>query len=229
MEAILTTAGIVVLVVLGLVGGGIVWGVGHAAGWGKKKDGQKAISATTRKALSAAFLDVDTAKQKDVEKVVAPYLEDAALGNAAHGVMDTFVRAQTCKKGILALLEQEFDKNSLTWEKYQAPVEVAFDGVVRNAAQIANHMQGFDSAEYQRMNRIDQAGGYDDESNEVARLKVMRETLREIDKHQRNNDSLLTELENLRKELMNLTGSATDTSQIIEEIQQLADDTKYYL
>lgn len=229
MEAILAIMGIVTLVLVGAVGGGVVWGIGNAAGWGKKGSKPKAIGTTARRALPRAYLDVDAASQQDVEKIVNAYLEDAVLGGHAQAVTDTFARMQTCRTGIFMLLEQEFDKNSLTWDKFSAPVEVAFDGVVRNSAQIANRLLTFDSAEYQRMDRIDQAGGYDDESNEVARLKVMRETLREMDKYQANNDRLLTELEGLRKELMALTGSVTDTNQIIEEIQQLADDTKYYV
>ena len=76
------------------------------------------------------------------------------------------------------------------------------------------------------MDRIDQAGGYDDESNEVARLKVMRDALGEMRAIQNKNNQLLLELERLESELSNLTGN--DTDQIVEEIQQLADDAKYY-
>ena len=78
-------------------------------------------------------------------------------------------------------MEQEFSKESLTWDKFSGPVDGGFDAIVRNAAQIANRMQAFDSAEYLRMDRIEKAGGYDSQSNEVSRLEVMRATLKEMD------------------------------------------------
>ena len=78
------------------------------------------------------------------------------------------------------------------------------------------------------MDRIEQAGGYKENSNEVARLKLMRETLGEMDALQKKNDRLLVELERLQAELMKLTGSTDDTDNIIEEIQRLSEDAKYY-
>ncbi len=219
---ILLVVGVVVVVALG---GGLVWGIGHAAGWGKS--GNKTLKSAQKKALPNSFIDLEgDISQAEVQRIAQRYVGDSALDATARGVLDTFTKADLTKQSILSLMNQEFEKGSLTWDKFNVPVELAFEGITRNAAQIVNRMQAFDSAEYSRMDRIDQAGGYDDESNEVARLKVMRNALGEMRAIQNKNNQLLLELERLESELSNLTGN--DTDQIVEEIQQLADDAKYY-
>lgn len=219
---VILVLGVVVVVALG---GGFIWGVGKSAGWGSS--GNKALKTAEKKALPHAYIDLDgDISQAQVERIAQRYVGDAALDATARGVLDTFTQANLTKQSIHSLMDQEFEKGSLTWDKFNIPVELAFDGIKRNAAQIVNRMQSFDAAEYARMDRIDQAGGYADESNEVARLKVMREALGEMKKLQDANDQLLLELQKLEGELSNLTGNSTD--QISEEIQQLIEDTKYY-
>ncbi len=226
---ILGVVGIVAIVVIGLIGAGVIWGVGNAAGWGKGNS-QKALKSSQKKSLPAySLLDVDgKLSQKDVLKVVTPYADDEALGTYAHAIMDAFNKAELRKKGIYSLMEQEFSKESLTWDKFSGPVDGGFDAIVRNAAQIANRMQAFDSAEYLRMDRIERAGGYDPQSNEISRLEVMRTTLKEMDELQARNEQLLGELERLQAELTKLTGSSVDNNEVLEEIQRLSEDAKYY-
>lgn len=226
---ILGVLGIVAIVVVGLLGVGIVWGVGNAAGWGKTNP-QKALKGSQKKSLPAySLLDVDgNLSQKDVLKVVSPYADDEALGTYAQSVIDIFNKADLRRKGIYSLMEQEFSKESLTWDKFSGPVDGGFDAIVRNAAQIANRMQAFDSAEYLRMDRIERAGGYDPQSNEVSRLEVMRATLKEMDELQARNEELLGELERLQAELTKLTGSSIDNNEALEEIQRLSEDAKFY-
>lgn len=223
MNILFVVLGVLALGVVAFVGGGMIWGIGRSAGWGKgKKDLPEA------KKQPYAYLDEEKASQASIEKIARGYVDDGALQEQARAVLATFEQAELRRKGIFSIMEQEFEKGSLTWDKFAAPVGVALEGIQRNATQIVNRMQAFDSAEYLRMSRIDQAGGYDDESNEVARLKVMRETLAEMDAIQKKNDRLLAELERLQAELTKLTGSSDDTDNIVEEIQRLSEDTKYY-
>lgn len=177
-----------------------------------------------------AYLE-DDASQDSVVKAVAPYVEDAVLGPHAQGVLQTFETAERRRKGIFSILEDEFSQSSLTWDKFSAPVEVAFEKVVYNAAQIANRIQAFDSKEFQRMGRIEKAGGYSDDRPEVQRLKTMRSSLEEMDRIQDKNDRLLSELEKLQAELTTMAGAGyvTATDEVIEEIRKLAEDTQYYV
>lgn len=187
-------------------------------------------SALPPSAQPYAYLE-DDATQDAVVRTITPYTEDAVLGPYAQGILDTFAAAERRKKGIFSILEDEFSKSSLTWDKFSAPVEVAFEKVVYNAAQIANRMQAFDSKEFQRMGRIEKAGGYSDDRPEVQRLATMRSSLEEMDRIQQKNDRLLTELEKLQAELTTMAGAgyATATDEVIEEIRKLAEDTQYYV
>ncbi len=176
-----------------------------------------------------AFLE-EGATQEAVTSIAQTYVDDEALGPYAQGVLDSFRNCDMRSKAIHAVLDDEFEKSSLTWEKYHAPVEVAVDRVVQNAAQIVNRMQAFDSKEFLRMGRLEKAGAYSAESPETGRLAVMRATLEEMDEYQKTNDQLLVELEKLQAELMKLSGAGYDseTDEIITEIRKLADDAKYY-
>ena len=80
------------------------------------------------------------------------------------------------------------------------------------------------------MSRIEKAGGYGEDSDEVRRLGMMRETLAEMDGIQQANDKLLMELEKLQKELTTLASAGYDneTDAIAAEIRKLAEETHYY-
>lgn len=177
-----------------------------------------------------AYLDEHHVSKEEVIKTVLTYEDDAVLGPYTKGVLATLDKAELRRKGIFAVMEEEFEKSSLTWEKFSAPVDEALDRILHKAAQLANLMQAFDSKEYQRMGRLEKAGAYKEDSTEVEQLRVMRKSLGDMDHMQEDNDALLLELEKLQAELTRLTTSGYDskTDAIIDEIRKLTDDTQYY-
>lgn len=193
----------------------------------KRARGEK--DAPTRGAAGKATTLLDEgATQSEVVAVASGLVGDEVLGSYAQGVLATLDTADRRRTQIFSVLDNEFEKGSLTWEKYHAPVEVALDRVRQNAIQIVNRLLSVDSKEYQRMGRIERAGGYAADAPEIGRLETMRATLDDTAAFAKANDQLLAELEKLQAELTKLTGSATDTDEIIAEIKRLADDTKYY-
>ena len=176
-----------------------------------------------------AFLE-EEASQDKVVGAVQPLADDAVLGQYAQDVLATFEAAEVRRKGIFSILEQEFGTTSLTWDKFSAPVNVALDAILHNSVQLANHMQAFDSKEFQRMGRLEKAGAYKEDSVEVKRLATMRSTLEEMDEIQAANDRLLAELERLQSELTKMSGAGYDsqTEEIAAELNKLAEETKYY-
>lgn len=192
----------------------------------KRTHANGALPAGTK---GTVYLEEGASKEA-VVKVVSAYVEDNVLGPYAQGVLTTFEMAERRRDGIFSILRDEFSDRSLTWDKFSAPVEVAMEKIVSNASGLANHMQTFDSKEFQRMGRIERAGGYSDDRPEVERLKTMRSTLKQMDHVQEANDRILSELEHLQAELTTMAGAgySTDTDEIIEEIRKLADDTQYY-
>lgn len=204
---------------------GTVWGVGHASGWGKH---DKRLKEAERP-RTYAYLDASeklTAEQ--VLKVAHPYATDDVLGPYALKIEASIEQGKTRKQAILSIADAEFEKGTMTWSKFTAPVDIALEGITNNAAQIANHMQTFDSAAYQHMVRMEQAASL--KATETERYALMRSTLNEMDALQSANDRLLLELERLQTELATMSGAGLDgrTSEIAEEIERLASEAKYY-
>lgn len=193
----------------------------------KRARGEKATPPRGSASKATALLD-DDATQAEVVATASNLTDDEVLGTYAQNVLATLETAERRRVQIFSVLDNEFEEGSLTWEKYHAPVEVALDRVRQNTIQIVNRLQSVDSKEYQRMGRIERAGGYAADAPEVGRLETMRATLDDTTAFAKANDQLLAELEKLQAELTKLTGSATDTDEIIAEIKRLADDTKYY-
>lgn len=221
--------GVAGLVILGIVTGGVVWGVGHAAGWGNSKQ-KKALKAAEQPRPYAYLDTTEGATVASVTKVARGYASNEALGSRAEAVIRTFERSELLRKDILSILERQFQKGSLTWDKFAAPLDVALEGILNNGAQITNRMQAFDAAEYLRLDRIDRAGGLENKETEVQRLEVMRASLDEMDGIQGSSDRLVLELEKLQAELNKLSGedAGTSTDQIAEEIHDLVEETHYY-
>lgn len=226
-DVIVTVIGVVLALTVGIVALPIAAVVLLVRWIWRKAHGDKALPPSGKQAY--AYLE-DGASQDAIMHVVSGYVDDVVLGPYAQGVLATFDTAELRHRGIFSILEDEFTRDSLTWDKFSVPVDVAIEGILHNATQLANRIQAFDSKEYQRMGRIERAGGYDEGRSEVKRLGVMRETLKEMDQIQTANDQLLAELENLQAKLASMSGAdvGKETDQIIEEIRQLAEDAKYY-
>ena len=194
----------------------------------RRSRGDNALPAGSAKAY--AYLDEEKATPESVTKTVLPFEDDAVLGTYARGVLNTLNKAELRRKGIYAVLEEEFEKSTLTWDKFSVPVDQALERVVHKAAQLANLMQAFDSKEYQRLSRLEQAGALKSGNTDVDQLRVMNSSLNEMDKLQEDNNQLLLELEKLQAELTRLATSGYDskTDAIIDEIRKLTDDTQYY-
>ena len=227
LDAVFTVIAVVLAIVFGIVVLPIA-GIVLLVRWlWKRAHANKTLQPGTAQAF--AYLE-ENASQEKIAAIAQKYVDDEALGTRAQGVLDTFANCDMRRKAIQSVLEDEFEPSSLTWERYNAPVEVAFDRVLQNAVQIVNRMQAFDSKEYLRMGRLERAGAYKEDSPETNRLSLMRATLDEMDEFQSTNDRLLVELEKLQSELMVLSGAGyeSDTDEIIAEIRKLADDTKYY-
>jgi hypothetical protein len=193
----------------------------------RRSRGDNALPAGSAKAY--AYLDDTKATPESVAKVVLPFEEDTVLGPYAKGVLGALNKAELRRKGIYAVLEEEFEKATITWDKFSVPVDKALDRIVHKAAQLANLIQAFDSKEYQRLGRLEQAGVLKN-GTDTEQLRVMNSNLNEMDKLQDDNDKLLLELDKLQAELTRLATAGYDsrTDAIIDEIRTLTDDTHYY-
>ncbi|MBR3158778.1 MAG: hypothetical protein IKG18_10935 [Atopobiaceae bacterium] len=177
------------------------------------------------------YLDVDNgATAETISKAMAAYEGAPYVGEYARGVISTLNKAEFRRKGLHAAIAREFEPNTITWDKFMIPIDVAMDGILRTCAQLANRVQGFDISEYERLKRLVRAGACEKGSSKWQRWQLFENTLAEMDELQRANEQLLFELEKLQDELTKLGGKSagSSTDDIAEEIRKLAEDAKYY-
>jgi hypothetical protein len=230
MGAILIVLLIVGAVIAAGLVGGAIWGVSRSSGWIDAKS-EKALKAAKDKQKAYAYLDASTDVSPDaVKKVCATYVNDPVLGSYADDVLKTFAREENRKAQLIEIINAEFEPNSLTWDKYSVPLDTAEAALTSNAAQIANHMQAFDSKEFDHLGRMDRAGALNGKETERKRLWNLQKELAKMDELQASNEKILVELEHLQSELnqMSAHGLTAGTDEVLEEIKRLADEAKYY-
>ena len=225
------TIGITVLGLIGLVGvllfGGLIWGIGSSAGWGKKKE----LPQPGRQHRPYAYLDAgETPDAKTVKRILDAYEDDDVVGTYARASLDDLSEVTRRRSAIMQIVDAEFEPHSMTWERYCAPLETAFEAVVANAAQMANLLQAFDSTGYARLERMERGGVLEGKRNELEQLDLARQSLERMDGLKDANRRVLVELERLQQELAQLSGSdlAGKTDEIADEIERLAKEAKYY-
>ncbi|MBR3316591.1 MAG: hypothetical protein IKG21_02060 [Atopobiaceae bacterium] len=177
------------------------------------------------------YLDVDAgATAEVVTKAMQPYEGAPYMGEFARSVISALGKADFRYDGLVAAIGRQFDKRTITWEKFMTPVDVAMDGILRNCTQIANRVQGFDIPEYERLLRLKNAGAFEEGSNDQRRLDLFENTIDEMRDLRKANEDLLFELEKLQGELDKLSDKddGAPNDDILEEIRKLSDDAKYY-
>lgn len=176
------------------------------------------------------YLDVDDgATFETVTKAMSAYEGAPYVGEFARSVVTTLDRAEFRRKSLLVSINREFDSNTITWDKFAVPVDVAMDGILRNCAQIGNRVQGFDVPEYERLSRLVKAGACEEGSSNKNRWYLLESTIKEMRELRQANDELLFELEKLQGEIDRLSDKDDEpTDDILEEIRKLSEEAKYY-
>lgn len=237
----------VIITVIGVVGivGGMTWGVRHPLGSGDDTKLIKGDSTEPTRVIGGhreqkrlmgengfSFLDTESgATPEDIKAVLGKFRDDEVTGTWARMTNGGLGRAEFSSEGIVTLMEREFGRDSLTWDRYSAPVEVAFGRVVSNSAHAANIIQVFDSAEYQRLTRLRKAGQIEDGSQQAGRLSAMDAQLDELRSLTYDSEAMLDELAQLQTELAKLFDSHQEVTSgdIAEEIRGLAESTRQYM
>ena len=176
-------------------------------------------------------LDVDAgATDTQIADVLRTLEPLPVVGEFAERAAETLSAARHRRRTLLALVNGTFAEHSLSWDKFALPAEAGFDAIVRNAATMANHLQSFDPASYQRLRKRAAEEGAGLPQVHLERLSVYESTLASLREMQDTSDRLLLELEKLQFELGKVSdASESDSAQeIIDEIRTLVNDAKYY-
>ncbi len=167
---------------------------------------------------------------QEVIGLMRKYEQDSVVGMHASSVIRLLESAELKHKSLLATIEAEFPKGSISYDKFASPVEVALNGILQNAISLANRVQSFDSAEYLRMERLYKAGAIERGSTQMRRWSLIQTSKAEMDDMMGASDGLLLELDRLGSALAKLRNASTEeeTERIAQEVRQLTEDTQYY-
>jgi len=184
--------------------------------------------------------DVDTGATADsIKRVLKRYTRAKVVGQRARAGIANLEDEERKNAAFQAILEKKFQRDSLSWSKFVVAADMTHDAIVRNCASLANRMQVFDRAGYQKEELGHRSSTWRESQAQVGqslsqpsteKQRVLQEGLDQMDALLASNDRLLTELDKLTIELGKLTDadSNADGERIVEEIRTLIDDTKYY-
>ena len=179
--------------------------------------------------------DVDAGATADsVKRVLNRYTRAKVVGQRARAGIANLEDEERKSAAFQAVLEKKFQRDSLSWSKFAVAADMTHDAIVRNCASLANRMQVFDRAGYQKQELGHRSSTWRESQapSQVSteKQRVLQEGLDQMDALLASNDRLLTELDKLTMELGKLTDadSNADGERIVEEIRTLIDDTKYY-
>ncbi|MDO4797728.1 MAG: hypothetical protein Q4A01_06885 [Coriobacteriales bacterium] len=191
----------------------------------------------TRRATHESYRhqDVDHgATSASIGEVMAEYVDDSVVGPYAQDVIDTLDLADCRKQSLLAEIDHEFERESISWDRFTSTANSAFDALLRNCALLANRVQSFDVNDYRRMQEFYDTGGFQTHGQQdqakLLRWKLLDETKHEMDGIRSTNQQLLLELGKLSSELSKLSTSQNqdESMSIAEEVSKLVEQTKYY-
>lgn len=179
--------------------------------------------------------DIDDGATVDsIKRVLNRYAQANVVGKRAKAALIALDNEERKRSAFFAVLDKKFEKGSLSWDKFAVAANMSHDAILRNSASLANRIQVFDRAGYQKQELGHRSSTWREgktvtpESQE--KQIVLQEALDQMDGLIASNDQLLTELDKLTFELGKLTDADAnaDGDRIVEEIRTLIDETKYY-
>lgn len=169
-----------------------------------------------------------------IANVMRGYEQEPVTGPYAQAIISTLRSADLQRKGLFSQIDNEFERGTISWDRFARTASNALDAILRNCALLANRVQSFDVDEYERMEHFYTTGaelrnGKQDPAL-IQRWALLRDTKSEMDDIRSANEGLLLELGKLSAELAKLarSESSDQSSQIAEEVSRLVEETKYY-
>ena len=171
---------------------------------------------------------------KDIIKALENYTNKQVIGGHARSGIAQLNKCEHKMKNIEGLLSSKFQEGSITYDKFVGAVDSAEQTILRNTALLANKVQAFDVTEYSDLSRAFRTGSYltDGIPNEVQvqKMNLAEANLADMQNVVSANERLLVEMEKFAQELSLLENNANAEKNniMLEEIQTLVAQTKYY-
>ena len=202
------------------------------------------IAYETVKVNSRAILTTIAAKRitegqedvpvEDIKRMLGEYQKTSVVGTyAKHGIAE-LESAERKREKLYEEIGKKFSEGSLTWMKFVEVVDAASNAIAHNTALLARRIQSFDVEDYNRTSRNTITGLFsrntipDDIKQE--KRQVYELSLNDMRGIVAANERLLVELERFGIEMGQLetSASAEKNDRLLEEVNTLVEETKYY-
>lgn len=167
---------------------------------------------------------------EDVRPILAALGRTEYVGDYARDALTQVESVDRKAARLEKAISEKFEAGSMTWEKFMSVVAAARQTVLKNAASLANKIQTFDTEGYSEARSSQPRSHYQSPEFNQARLKLYEDAQNEMRDILTANERLLLELARLEDELADLedAGNREANTRMIEEVQTLVDETKYY-
>lgn len=168
----------------------------------------------------------DVLNIEQAEGLLKSYFGGRYMGETAKAADEQLHRMLKSFKRAEDLINERFDKGSLSWEKYNSAVEVAQSTALQNIVTMANRMQMFDENEYRRLSKYKDDLIPDDVQEQ--QLALYNKNMENIRNGIALNEKLLLKMDTLSLELSDIKGEYKPGDALLEEIERLTNEVKLY-
>ena len=163
---------------------------------------------------------------EQAERLLRNYFGGKYVGKSAKAADEQLQRMLKSFQRTESLIDERFDKGSLSWEKYYSVVESAQQTALQNIVSMANRMQMFDETEYQRLQHYKDDMIPDDLQEQ--QLQLYEKNMDTIKNGIALNEKLLLKMDTLSLELSDVKDEYKPGDALLEEIERLTEEVKLY-
>ena len=211
-------------------------GVAGIIVWGARKAAHSLKSGNSLELPEYQYLDEDGgASSAEISSILKRYTRADGVDTRARKALAQLDGANRKRENLRALISGKFTEGSLSWDKFVAAVDAAYEVLLRNLTQLTNRVQTFDAEDFrvQKRERSGAAFKRDGISDDVQdqRWEAMQASLAEMDGILTANERLLLDLDKFALELGQLDqegSSENRVDEMLEEIRQLTEELKFY-
>lgn len=207
----------------------IIFGIGIAVTFAYTNIKALLPPAQPKLLVSAAEADAD-----EVSDVLSEYAYSDVVGEIAAQGRDQLETLAKKKEQLMAMIDKKFEPSSISWTKFAGTVDAAERVVVKNAAELAERIHAFDVDDYENVYSLISSYRYKDDAipDDIQEEKyaLYRRNLEKMNRILEANERMLLKMDQFAMEMSSLEAGDNDseTSEIMEELEQLISDTKFY-
>lgn len=174
------------------------------------------------------ILPEDVTDLERARDILKEYGSSKYLKSMASTASQQVDRILKCRMRLSGILEQRFTKGTMSWEKFHNVVVSAEDSATKNVVAMANRMQLFDEKEFAQLKHYKEDDIPDDIQEE--QLRLYQKNFEDIRSMIALNEKILLKLNTLTMEVSSSSseGNTDWNHDLLEEIERLISETKYY-